>query len=183
MKTIGFFYNPNIHPSTEFIRRVESLKSVSLLKALPIIWHEGGYGLQEWLHALEGIYDFGQRCARCYEMRIDESVQVARKMNIPNFTTTLLYSKYQLHETIREICMEKQEKYGVNFYYEDFRQGWNYGIEESKRLGLYRQPYCGCIFSEAERYSKKLANFSKTLETCTNYSITGKEEGIHGPLS
>ena len=157
----GFFFNPNIHPFTEFNKRVESVKSVSILKKIPIIWHPKSYGLNEWLKELDGRFTFGKRCVKCYEIRLEEAAKKARELNFDFFSTTLLYSKYQMHETIKEIGFKKGEKYKVTFFYEDFRKGWQEGIKDSIKLGLYRQSYCGCIFSEADRYSKKIDKLKK----------------------
>ena len=161
LSVTGFFFNPNIHPFTEFYKRVEALKSVSILKKLPIIWHPTGYGLNEWMEKLEGEFSFGKRCLKCYEIRLEEAAQKAKELKFDLFSTTLLYSKYQLHEAIKEIGLKKGEKYKIKFYYEDFRLGWKDGINESIKLGIYRQAYCGCIFSEAERYSNKINKLNK----------------------
>jgi hypothetical protein len=79
---------------------------------------------------------------------------VAKRGKFDYFTTTLLYSKFQKHDEIKSIGEAVAKDVGVKFYYYDFRDGWKEGIEESKRLGMYRQQYCGCIYSEKERYFK-----------------------------
>ena len=88
----------------------------------------------------------------CYYDRLKYTAIVAKKGNFDYFTTTLLYSKFQKHEMIKEIGESLAKEYGVNFYYEDFRQYWQEGIELSKARKMYRQQYCGCIYSEKERY-------------------------------
>jgi hypothetical protein len=80
---------------------------------------------------------------------------VAKRGKFDYFTSTLLYSKFQKHEKIKSIGQAVGQAVGVRFYYHDFREGWKQGIEESKRLGMYRQQYCGCIYSEKERYCKE----------------------------
>ncbi len=84
----------------------------------------------------------------CYHERLKATVMVARKGKFDAFSSTLLYSKFQKHELIHEIGESLGKQYGVRFLYQDFREGWKQGIEESKRLGMYRQQYCGCIYSE-----------------------------------
>ncbi len=95
-----------------------------------------------------------RRCEHCYRMRLDAAGAAAREQGFSAFTTSLLYSKYQKHDLIKGIAQEAAAEYRIEFYYEDFRDGWNEGIRESKALGLYRQRYCGCIFSERERNQK-----------------------------
>ena len=82
------------------------------------------------------------------------TAQMAMKEKYDGFTTTLLYSKYQKHDLIREIGEDLSKKFGIFFLYQDFRAGWNEGVKISRELGMYRQPYCGCIYSEKERYYK-----------------------------
>ncbi len=79
-------------------------------------------------------------------------VKEAKEKGYDYFSTTLLYSKFQEHEIIKEICQGLKNKYNINFYYTDFRAGWKEGIEISRKMDLYRQHYCGCIFSEKEKY-------------------------------
>jgi len=90
--------------------------------------------------------------------RLEKAARIAHKGKFEAFTTTLLYSKFQQHEKICELGRELGRRFGIKFYYEDFREGWREGIELSKEKGMYRQQYCGCIYSEGERYlgAKKL---------------------------
>jgi len=85
-------------------------------------------------------------------MRLTTAAQEARAHSFEAFTTTLLYSRYQKHDWIREVGEEIGRRYQIPFYYQYFRAGWSEGVKESKALGLYRQPYCGCVFSEKERF-------------------------------
>ena len=164
MHITGFFYNPNIHPFREYERRVEALEEVARVKDVPIVWDESGYGLKDWLSSLDGVTAQKERCPLCYEMRLERSAKEARDRGFKYYSTTLLYSKYQRHGLIREIGQEKARKYGIGFYYQDFRRGWIEGIEEAVALGIYRQPYCGCIFSESERYAKRIKRLSDRLK-------------------
>ena len=88
-------------------------------------------------------------------MRLEETAKKASLAGYEAFSTTLLYSRYQKHEAIREKCEQLARAHGIEFYYEDFRTGWQEGIDKSKEMGLYRQPYCGCVYSEQERYDRK----------------------------
>ena len=159
----GFFYNPNIHPFLEFERRVLALEEVAKRKNFNMIWAEEGYGLQAWITQIGENLVPEKRCPICYDLRLERAAEEAKKRGFSHFSTTLLYSKYQRHELIKEIGQEKAEKFGVKFYYYDFREGWQKGIDESRAMGIYRQPYCGCVLSEAERYSKRIERLKKRM--------------------
>ncbi len=163
VEPLGFFFNPNIHPFKEFERRVEALETVSLKIGLDLVWDSQGYGLQEWLQALNGETRHGIRCLACYGMRLEQTARMAGELGIKTISTTLLYSKYQLHSAIKEIGRRCAQKYGLDFHYEDFRSGWMEGINMAKDLEIYRQPYCGCIFSEYERYEKASNRLNRRL--------------------
>lgn len=151
----GFFYNPNIHPYREFKHRIDTLKKLADLEKFPIAVYPD-YGLKDYLRRV--VFNEQNRCSICYDMRLEQSAQKAGKENFDAFSSTLLYSRYQNHGQIKEKGELLAEKYGVPFYYEDFRTGWQEGIDRSIEMGLYRQPYCGCIYSEQERYDRKLRN-------------------------
>jgi len=99
----------------------------------------------------------------CYTWRLSEAARYASENGFEAFTSTLFYSIHQQHDLMRETAEFFARKYGVDFYYEDFRLGWQEGIDISHELALYRQPYCGCIFSEEERYSKAIRKEKKKL--------------------
>jgi predicted adenine nucleotide alpha hydrolase (AANH) superfamily ATPase len=120
---------------------------------IPLIG-EQEYGLREYLRKVVG--DEENKCTYCYSWRMEETAKMAKIHDFKCFSTTLLYSKYQDHEKLKEFGYSLAEKYSVDFVYEDFRTGWQEGIDESNLIGMYRQPYCGCIYSEQERYDKKL---------------------------
>ncbi|MHB8808780.1 MAG: epoxyqueuosine reductase QueH [Desulfobulbaceae bacterium] len=159
----GYFYNPNIHPFTEFARRLATLREYAAVETLPLSVEED-YGLRDYLRQV--VFHEDERCAICYTMRLGQTARFAATSGAEAFTTTLLYSRYQNHGLIRETGEALALRYGVSFYYEDFRRGWQEGIDQSVALGLYRQPYCGCIYSEQERYDrnlrKKRSSMSKT---------------------
>ena len=147
----GFFYNPNIHPFREFRKRINTFSDFSKTNQLPVFL-DNKYGLKSFVRSIAFHED--QRCKFCYTMRLTEVVLFAAKMGFDSFTTTLLYSKYQHHETIRMICERLSSRFQISFHYEDYREGWQFGVDQSVTLDMYRQPYCGCIFSEHERYDK-----------------------------
>ena len=149
MEPTGFFYNPNIHPYLEYKKRLETVKELSLRAGLDVLCRDG-YDLDAFLSRVAGTGS--RRCEQCYRMRLDAAGAAAREQGFKALTTSLLYSKYQKHDLIKGIATEMAAEHGVEFYYEDFRLGWSEGVRESKAMGLYRQQYCGCIYSEWERY-------------------------------
>ncbi len=159
----GFFYNPNIHPYMEYERRIEALQTVARLQDLSVIYSEKGYGLRAWLQSVAGNMDFGVRCLKCYEMRLKETAERAIKNGFTHFSSTLFYSRYQNHEAIFQIAQNIAQETGVALYYHDFRVGWQKGQDMARELGIYRQSYCGCIFSEEERYEKRRLQLQKKL--------------------
>jgi predicted adenine nucleotide alpha hydrolase (AANH) superfamily ATPase len=148
-EVMGFFYRHNIHPYTECLKRQETLAAYVESIALKVIFQEG-YDLEGFLQ--RAVFRESNRCAICYHDRLKTTAFIARKGKFDAFSSSLLYSKFQKHDMIREIGESVGKAAGIPFYYRDFRIGWKYGIETSKRLGMYRQPYCGCIYSEKERY-------------------------------
>jgi predicted adenine nucleotide alpha hydrolase (AANH) superfamily ATPase len=145
----GFFFNPNIHPYQEFTRRIATLEEYAKKTGLPIIW-DRSYHLEEFLRNI--VFREQERCRFCYYMRLQATARVARGGKFDAFTSTLLYSKFQNHEVIREVGHQVVQEVGVPFYYEDFRKGWAAGMTKAKKMGLYKQQYCGCIFSERDRF-------------------------------
>lgn len=151
-----YFFNPNIHPYMEWQRRLTAIKEYAEQAKVSIITDEN-YKLREFLkNALKTETAGGNRCAFCYAWRLSKSAEFAKENGYDAFTSTLFYSVYQNHEQMKKIAVYFSKKYNINFYYEDFRIGWQMGIDESIDRGLYRQPYCGCVFSEEERYNKEL---------------------------
>ena len=151
LEVMGFFYKYNIHPYTECIKRQNTLESYSEMIDLKIIYQED-YDLEGFLQKL--VFRESQRCVYCYHERLKSTALIARRGKYDYFTTTLLYSKFQKHDEIKSIGEAVGKSVGIDFYYYDFREGWKEGVETSKRLGMYRQQYCGCIYSEKERYFK-----------------------------
>ena len=151
MDPSGYFYNPNIHPYQEYRRRLETVRDFSARVGFQMTYHDE-YDLDAFLLRIAG--KGALRCEQCYRMRLEAVSATARKKGFHTYTTSLLYSKYQKHDLIAAVGKEMGSEHGVEFYYEDFRRGWREGIVESKAMGLYRQQYCGCIYSEYDRYSK-----------------------------
>ena len=147
----GFFFNPNIHPYKEFERRLDTLKTYAGQVNLPLEIDDR-YLLEDFL--LQAMSSENSRCEGCYEMRLTEAARKAKAIGSEAFTTTLLVSPYQNHEMIRAVGGKIGNQESIPFYYEDFRSGWQDGVKQSREREMYRQPYCGCIFSEKERYCK-----------------------------
>ncbi|MEK6539659.1 MAG: epoxyqueuosine reductase QueH [Deltaproteobacteria bacterium] len=148
----GFFYNHNIHPYTEYQKRLQAVKILADKMNIRMIYRDE-YNLEEFLK--NTINNIDARCGYCYSSRLEATAKTAKENGFDYFSSSLLYSKYQNHDEIKRIGLNLAERYGVKFYYDDFRIGWKEGIKESKDMGLYRQQYCGCIFSEKERYLGK----------------------------
>jgi len=146
----GFFFNHNIHPYQEFQRRLAAVKDYAARVELPVVYREE-YFLEEFLAQVAREPE--KRCTYCYFSRIEETAKVASEQGYEGFTSSLLYSRYQQHEQIRSAGAALAAKYGLQFVYDDFRTGWQEGIRISKAMGLYRQQYCGCIYSEKERFA------------------------------
>jgi predicted adenine nucleotide alpha hydrolase (AANH) superfamily ATPase len=147
----GYFFNPNIHPFTEFKKRLSTLQDYANYASLPLEINTD-YDIDTFLR---GALDHGKdRCLFCYRMRLERTFEKGVEDKVDAVTTTLLYSKYQRHDDIRKIGEELSVTYAVPFLYRDFRKGWSEGVKGSKALNMYRQPYCGCVFSEKERYRR-----------------------------
>jgi predicted adenine nucleotide alpha hydrolase (AANH) superfamily ATPase len=149
---MGFFYRHNIHPYSECLKRQETLQSYAGQIELRVIYQEG-YDLEGFIQNV--VYREKDRCKYCYHDRLQTTALMARRGKFDYFTTTLLYSKFQNHDLIKSIGESVGRSAGVPFLYEDFREGWKEGVETSKALAMYRQAYCGCIYSEKERFYRQ----------------------------
>jgi hypothetical protein len=154
-EVVGYFFNPNIHPYQEYQKRLDALTQYSEKAGLKVIYRDE-YLLEEFLRNISNRVE--QRCQYCYSFRLEATAREAKRNAFDGFSTTLLQSAHQNHALIKETGERIAQEIGVLFYYEDFRQGWKRGVEVSKSMGLYRQQYCGCIYSEKERYLKKMSN-------------------------
>ena len=149
---MGFFYRHNIHPYSECLRRQETLEGYARQIDLRLIIQEG-YDLEGFIQNV--VYREKDRCTYCYHDRLRTTALLAKRGKFDYFSSTLLYSKFQKHDMLKSIGESIGKSIGVPFFYEDFRSGWKEGIDTSKNLGLYRQQYCGCIYSEKERYYRE----------------------------
>ena len=145
------FHNPNIHPLIEFRRRLTAVQVLAERERLELL-ADDRYGLREFL-ARTAPWDRPARCLACWRMRLSETARLAAEKGFEAVTTTLLSSSHQDHEAIRRIGEDAAVAKGLAFHYEDFRPLAAKAHEEAKRMNLYRQQYCGCIFSEEERFA------------------------------
>lgn len=148
----GFFFNHNIHPYQEYRRRLETVTAYAEQDDLPLVVRDE-YLLEEFLAAVAAAP--AERCRYCYASRLEETARAAAEGGFDAWTSSLLYSRYQDHDGISRLGRELGERYGVAFHYDDYRTGWQDGIRLSRELGMYRQQYCGCIYSEKERYAPR----------------------------
>ena len=149
LDVMGFFYRHNIHPYTECLKRQETLQSYAAEIDLRVIYQEG-YELESFIQNV--VYREKDRCQYCYHDRLRTTALLAKRGKFDYFSSTLLYSKFQKHDRIKSIGESVGRSAGIPFFYEDFRTGWKEGIKASKELEMYRQQYCGCIYSEKERF-------------------------------
>lgn len=163
LEPILFWYNPNIHPYTEYQKRLDSLWEYSMDIGVELVIKDE-YELKEFVEL--AIKDIENRCVEvCYRLRLEETAKAAKELGYKKFTTTLLVSPYQDTEKLIEIGKELAKKYNLEFIVLDFKSKFREGQEKAKELDLYMQKYCGCIFSEAERYKKNNWEFrSKNIK-------------------
>ncbi|MCX8034385.1 MAG: epoxyqueuosine reductase QueH [Thermodesulfovibrio sp.] len=149
-----YWYNPNIHPYTEYRLRLDSLKKLEQLWKLDVIYDEDYREFYKFIRMVSGKEK--ERCLICYRLRLYETAKKAVKLGFSYFTTTLLVSPYQNFDKIIKIGKELGEQCGIDFVNDDFRSGFKKAMNIGKVLELYKQRYCGCIYSEAERYLKEI---------------------------
>ena len=153
-----YYYNPNIHPNIEYLRRLNELKK--FLKEFKteneVKLVEVRYDPNEYFNAVKGLESLGERstrCFNCYKLRMEETCKYAKENNFDYFTTTLSISPYKLSNWINEIGNTLEKEYGIKYLYTDLKKnnGYKRSLELSKEYNLYRQDYCGCIYSKKER--------------------------------
>lgn len=158
------YFNPNISPESEYLKRIEEVKR--LIKEMPLKSEvrliEGRYCPDEFINIARGMEDLpegGERCFKCYRLRLTEAAAAAKEKGFDYFTTTLSISPHKNAEKLNEIGQELEKEYGVKYLYADFKKrgGYKRSIELSRIYGLYRQNYCGCVYSkrEAERRNEQ----------------------------
>lgn len=155
----GFFYNSNIHPYMEYRKRMDALSNYAREIDLKLIVSDT-YDMEGFLRAV--VFREADRCRYCYYDRLRTTAIMAKTNNFDAFSSTLLYSKFQKHDFIQSIGKALGRELGILFFYEDFRTGWKEGVQVSKETGMYRQQYCGCIYSEKERYCRTTSRKSDT---------------------
>lgn len=146
---VGFYYNPNIHPPSEYKKRRDALAGVEKTLGIEVIYPS--YRMQEYFRVVASREESPERCRVCWQLRLSKTAEFASKNNFGAFTSTLLVSPYQDHEIVKNIGKKIAADKDLEFYYEDFRKGFRGSQEAAKEQELYRQKYCGCVFSELER--------------------------------
>ncbi|MDD5423294.1 MAG: epoxyqueuosine reductase QueH [Candidatus Omnitrophota bacterium] len=149
----GFFYNPNIHPYSEYLKRKAEVEKFSKQAGLNVTYSD--YDIESYFQYIVYNEDAKLRCPVCWWLRVEKAAKFAKENGFDAFTTTLLGSPYQDQETIKSLCIDVAGKLGLKFYYEDFRTGFREAHEKAKSVGMYCQNYCGCLFSEKERIESK----------------------------
>ena len=157
-KITVFYYNPNIYPEDEYYKRVSEQKHfIERLPAKnPISFIEGSYDTDRFFNITKGLEDCtegGERCFLCYELRLRESAELAKKYQMDYFTTTLSISPLKNARKLNEIGDSLAREYGIRYLNSDFkkRNGYKRSVELSEQYGMYRQYYCGCVFSKNQR--------------------------------
>ena len=148
---VGFWFNPNIHPFTEYRSRRNCLREYAQEIGLTLL-EKNDYALRPFIR--EVAPDIENRCLKCYEIRLGETAKFAAENGYDAFTSSLFISPYQQHETMKLLAEQAAEKFSVQFLYRDFRPYFKEGQEKAREKGFYMQKYCGCVFSEEERYIK-----------------------------
>ncbi len=148
-KFAGYFYNPNIHPYPEYLKRKDEVEEYSKGSGFNVIY--GDYEIKDYFQHIVYNEDHPSRCPVCWWLRLAKAARFAAKNGFDAFTTTLLGSPYQDHEAIKSISEDVAVKSGIKFYFKDFRIGFKAAHDIAREKGMYCQNYCGCIFSEKER--------------------------------
>ena len=146
----AFWYNPSIHPYTEHQHRLEATKSLALEMGFPLVI-SGSYDMIDYFRRVAGHE--ADRCRHCFEMRLSRTAEYALQSGFDAFTTTLLISPHQKHAQLKDTGERIARETGVDFLYADLRKRYSDSRHRTKPLELYRQQYCGCLYSEWERYS------------------------------
>ena len=153
IEPVGYWYNPNIHPYQEYKARRDTLMAYAPSIGMELIVEED-YGLRDFVRAVAD--DIDHRCRHCYGLRLEHTAAYAARHGFDSFTSTLFVSPYQDHDLMRAVAEEAAARHGVTFLYRDFRPGFRQGQAEARTLELYMQKYCGCVFSEEDRYQKQI---------------------------
>ncbi len=146
-----YFYNPNIHPKKEYLKRLNELKK--LLDGFHIEMIVADYEVKRWLQLVRGLEDVpegGKRCEVCFRMRLEQTARFARENNYDAFTTVMSISPHKNADLLNRIGNELSQEFGVDYIEANFKKkdGFKRSVELSKKYNLYRQNYCGCIYSQ-----------------------------------
>lgn len=160
IEPVSFWYNPNIHPYQEYKQRRDTLIQYAAEIDMELIIQEN-YGLRDFVRTV--AQDIDHRCTHCYTSRMEETARYAAEHGFTHFSTTLLVSPYQDHDGICRTAQRLAEQYQIEFLYRDFRPGFRTGQAKARELELYMQKYCGCIFSEEDRYAKQIKRDKETF--------------------
>ncbi len=153
-RVTGLFYGPNIHPEIEYIMRLEEAERFAKIAGIQLIRAE--YDMTRWFYKVEGLEtdsEGGERCSSCCSMRLEKTAEYAVEKGIKFFTTTLSISPHKDAADINTSGAEIAERYGLTYHHADFKKngGFQRSVEISRKLELYRQDYCGCVFSRRMR--------------------------------
>ncbi len=162
LELVAFWENPNIHPYMEYTLRDRSFLALTDSLKIPVERGDDAYGLNRFLARLQGAHGPG-RCRVCYEMRLEAAAVRAKTLGLEAFSTTLLISPYQQHDVLREVGEQIGMKLGVPFLYLDLRPVFRKTHEAAREHELYKQKYCGCIFSEEDRFANDPKYCLKTM--------------------
>ena len=164
-----FYYNPNIYPPEEYhMRAGERERFIERFPTkYPVQFVEGAYDTERFydtVRGLEHVPEGGERCFRCYELRLREAAEYAREHDFDFFTTTLSISPLKNADKLNEIGAKLEQEYGVRYLYSDFKKknGYKQSTEISRAYDMYRQYYCGCVFSKQERDAQIAAKQAET---------------------
>ena len=161
-KITVLYYNPNIYPDEEYWKRVKEQQE--FIRKFPakhrISFLEGAFEKERFYDAVRGVEQIpegGERCFRCYRLRLTEAARQAQKLQMDYFTTTLSISPLKNAQKLNEIGGQLAEEYGVDYLYSDFKKkgGYQRSVELSHQYEMYRQDYCGCVFSMREREAQR----------------------------
>ena len=141
-----FWFNPNIHPSSEYEKRKECLLVMTREDKLRLIIHDE-YNMRKFISGAPLI----ERCAYCYRLRLEKTAKIASETGYDAFSTSLLISPYQNHELLKKTAEECAALFNIEFLYRDFRTHYREGQKNARERGFYMQKYCGCVFSQYEK--------------------------------
>jgi len=158
-KFTGFFYNPNIHLYSEYLKRRAEVEKHSKEEGYNVIHPE--YDVERYFRYITDNEAAPKRCPVCWWLRLEKAALFSAENGFDAFTTTLLGSPYQDHAILKQIGEDIASKAGLKFYYRDFRPGFKAGRDKARAKGYYVQNYCGCIFSEKERIERSQSHKSQ----------------------